>query len=383
MSGSQKSEIRKVWEKCSLNIRTILKSIGVNVRLISGCTIDISVQEVKSNGRMELLMAPSGGDKGGIAVDNGFEILLNDTFGTKVMEELRLKHGTQFMNMLREFETQKRGEEDDIRINLPKKLMDISQSSKDESKKDIYGVCIDDDKDQMILSKHIFVGLFNESIACIQESMEQILRSDKCRNATTLILVGGLSESNVIREFVQKSFAKRFTILQPPESDLAVLRGAVKFGLDPEIVTARISRYTYGIARFEDFDPAFHNDKKKVLRGDKLVCKDVFSKKFTIGDSVKIGTKVCFGVKDTFNNREEKKRNPLTVPIYKSTKTNPKYTDEDGSEELCKIIIPAPPRGWPDKVYGEVTFEVGRTELVATFKDKSDGRVRDCKFEFM
>ena len=200
-----------------------------------------------------------------------------------------------------------------------------------------------------------------------------------------LSLVGGLSQSRVIKEYIKKTYP-HLEIFHPHESDLAVVRGAVQFGLDPNIVTARVSRYTYGIAVFEDFNEEKHDGDKKERRGKKYVCKDVFSRKLTRGESVTIGKSVIkINVYETFDTpeRKDKQKDPLTVTIYKSKEKEVKYTTDEGCNELCKLKIDAPKDGWPENVMGYVKLEVSKTELIATFSSENATDEKTCRFEFM
>jgi hypothetical protein len=62
----------------------------------------------------------------------------------------------------------------------------------------------------------------------------------------------------------------------PDEAGLAVLKGAVLFGLQPKIVSRRISRLTYGIQSWPEWDADLHPVTKKVVLNGQKRCKDVF-----------------------------------------------------------------------------------------------------------
>lgn len=63
-----------------------------------------------------------------------------------------------------------------------------------------------------------------------------------------IFLVGGFGQSNYLFKRVEDIFADRVGMIGvPPRGELAVVRGAVYFGLNPQTVTERISRRTYGV----------------------------------------------------------------------------------------------------------------------------------------
>ena len=131
--------------------------------------------------------------------------------------------------------------------------------------------------EEFVIRKEKAHDLYQDTVQCVMHELSQVLQSKNCETIRTIILVGGLSESDYIREAIEAKYKSQYKIYKPPKSDLAVLRGAVLFGLNPEIIESRVSRYTYGIAVFEDFDPKRHDESKRVKRNGKYVCKDCFS----------------------------------------------------------------------------------------------------------
>lgn len=62
----------------------------------------------------------------------------------------------------------------------------------------------------------------------------------------------------------------------PQECGLAVLKGAVIFGHDPDIVAARIVKYTYGVGINTPFNNNNYLESKKKLINGKEYCTDKF-----------------------------------------------------------------------------------------------------------
>lgn len=68
--------------------------------------------------------------------------------------------------------------------------------------------------------------------------------------------------------------------------------GAVCFGLDPTVVTARQSRMTYGVGAFDHFDPTRHPESKKVRKDGSDWCPGVFDPFVRSGETVTLADKV-------------------------------------------------------------------------------------------
>ena len=73
-----------------------------------------------------------------------------------------------------------------------------------------------------------------------------------------LFLVGGFAESPVLQEEVRSEFRDEVRVVIPRGVGVAVLRGAVLYGLDPAIVRVRRAKMTYGIGVIKPFQQGIH-----------------------------------------------------------------------------------------------------------------------------
>jgi len=64
------------------------------------------------------------------------------------------------------------------------------------------------------------------------------------KDVDTILLVGGFGECKLVQKAVTKAVGRR-TVIVPDEAGLAVLKGAVKFGHQPRLVSSRRVKYTY------------------------------------------------------------------------------------------------------------------------------------------
>lgn len=109
-------------------------------------------------------------------------------------------------------------------------------------------------------------------------------------NLEAIFLVGGFGQSNYLFRRVEEVFANRVGMIGvPPRGELAVVRGAVYFGLNPQIVTERVSRRTYGVETRMLFQKGLDPEEYSVVGVDqKTYCRQRFSVYVQKGQSVKV-----------------------------------------------------------------------------------------------
>ncbi|CAO3633945.1 unnamed protein product [Cunninghamella blakesleeana] len=132
---------------------------------------------------------------------------------------------------------------------------------------------------------YIFDPIVNQVLDLIEHQLQQspILEA--------LFLVGGFGQSNYLFRRIEEKFAHRVGMIGvPPRGELAVVRGAVYFGLYPNIVTERVSRRTYGVETRMIFQPDLDPEEHFVINPrDKLhYCRKRFSVYVKKGQSIKI-----------------------------------------------------------------------------------------------
>ena len=79
-----------------------------------------------------------------------------------------------------------------------------------------------------------------------------------------ILLVGGYAESPLVQERFRKEFTN-YRIINPQDSSLVVMKGAVLFGHNPMFISASISRFSYGSAIQGRFDSQKHPEDKKYI----------------------------------------------------------------------------------------------------------------------
>lgn len=123
------------------------------------------------------------------------------------------------------------------------------------------------------LKQEVFEPVIREVLALVEDQLI------KAHSLQAVFLVGGFGSSNYLFERVQEEFAARVGLVAvPPRCELAVVRGAVYFGLNPNVVTTRIPRYWYGIDTTTTFEEGIDPPSYKIIRADGSVrCDNRFS----------------------------------------------------------------------------------------------------------
>lgn len=148
------------------------------------------------------------------------------------------------------------------------------------------------------------IGLDNGSLCLPAEELRDYVFEPVIRQVLDLIrgqlvqspqleaifLVGGFGQSNYLFRRVEEEFANQVGMIGvPPRGELAVVRGAVYFGLNPQIVTERVSRRTYGVETRMLFQEGIDPPEYAVMGGDgKRYCRQRFSVYVHKGQSVKV-----------------------------------------------------------------------------------------------
>lgn len=92
--------------------------------------------------------------------------------------------------------------------------------------------------DKLNIDHSLFASFFESSMKDIISHIEDIFDADICQDLVGDVMVGRFSESMIVNSAVKKAFpGKKFII--PMEAGLAVAKGAVIYGHDPDIIFSR------------------------------------------------------------------------------------------------------------------------------------------------
>lgn len=318
----------------------------------AGGTVDITAHEVNKDFQYDELFAAHGGPWGGETVNFAFHKYLCDVFTKERFTQFCKNCPDEFNDLSEDFERKKRNfgskivsETKHIVLKLPYSLFKDFPS---ETPQDL--AILEHDK-LKIPVKHM-QAFFDNTLDKISQHIEEKMKNDKVKNITNVIMVGGFSVANIVKERLKLLFPENTKFLCPENAEIATLLGAVIYGQSqihstnfqkpekskPRIIVPRIhsrrSRYSYGIDSHVLFNPEKHPADKKFRDGKEEFCKDVFWVFLRAGSVLK-STKV--GKLSTFTVDKDSKT--LDVVIYRTENPNPKFVDEEGCHELGSLIV--------------------------------------------
>ncbi|XP_060600679.1 heat shock 70 kDa protein 12A-like [Ruditapes philippinarum] len=214
--------------------------------------------------------------------------------------------------------------------------------------------------DKLRVDSSVVKSWFDGPVDSMICHVKDILSEPKMKDVKLMLLVGGFGESRYVQDRMVKEFGSKYVII-PEEAGLAVLKGAVRFGHDPDIMSARVMQYTYGIRILVPYDEFLHPSRKlKVVNGEKKA-KDVFDKFVTVGSEIPVGYKVT-------KRKTPNDMNRTFIPVFRASSDVPYFTTDQGCMEIGFLVINHPEgKSLQDKVF-DVTFTFGDTELFVEAK---------------
>lgn len=203
-----------------------------------GKTVDISIYQKQSNGTYKELHRPTRGPWGGTEVDKAFHLMIIKIFGASCFQKVKDDFKADDLDIHRELETKKRiikpESNSKITIKLPISLVTTFEEETGEKMKEMiqqtqYAHKMTWHTDKLRMEAGLFKELFREPINMLVEHLQQLMSKDNLSDVSTLLMVGGFSESPIMQDAIMKAFpAKR--VIVPVDAGLAVLKGAVLFG---------------------------------------------------------------------------------------------------------------------------------------------------------
>ena len=203
----------------------------------------------------------NGGEWGGTNVDEAFSNFLEDAITRKAYTRFCKKAKGDEIDMLRDFEVKKRTvtseETNKITMKIPSALNDSCRRVNGRDIKTHVASGKWKEKvtflsDKCRVAPELFREFFDGPVNRIIDQLKTVTR--RVRDVSTILMVGGFSESDILQCRVKHTFPNMKVII-PNEAGLAVLKGAVIYGHEPETITSRICRYTYGVDTCVPFVP--------------------------------------------------------------------------------------------------------------------------------
>ncbi|XP_078331448.1 heat shock 70 kDa protein 12A-like [Crassostrea virginica] len=328
---------------------------------IGGGTADFSVHAVEDEGTLTELYRASGGPYGGIYVDKEYLKMYDTIFGKEAIDKLKKEDIGEYLTIKREFEAKKRTVTANYGSCFVTSMSFVLNEmvANEEKIQNIQSSYLRDKvsfvKGKLKLSPSLMESFFKDSLENIIDHVQNILKS--VEDINMILLVGGYGESPL----VQETFRNEFTNLQiiiPQDCNLAVMKGAVLFGHNPMSITARILRFTYGIANYDEFDPNVHPQETRFIdKFGKVKCKYVFQM------LIEKNTKVPSTGRTVTSEHHPSDESPKAyrLDVYCTEEDNPIVIDK--SCQLVGRLDVSVPEQFIGFWTGHEKYEFGRTEI--------------------
>ncbi|KAH3729178.1 hypothetical protein DPMN_055144 [Dreissena polymorpha] len=208
-------------------------------------------------------------------------------------------------------------------------------------------------------------GWFDIVVEPLIKQLNHLMKKDVVADIETIMLVGGFAECKYVQKRLKEELKNRKLIV-PPEAGLAVVKGAVIFGQNPQIFSSRVLKYTYGIEVYDDFDETIHPKENLIFVDGKWKVENCFHIFVRANDLIPVNHCVTHFI------------TPLSsvsvIAVYKSVSENPKYITGIGCTRIGTLWIENNkdiPLHMQEK---EVTFMFGNTEIFVYVKQTETGR---------
>jgi hypothetical protein len=303
--------------------------------------VDITAHALTKDGNLREVAARSGGRWGSVCIDENFVRLLDQVFGKDVMDYYRTTYPQEWEEALLNFEMVKMTTElDKDDTNAKPRKIRMSQfisSCVAICKKEPSVLCTQSgvegidflSRGLLALSTKQILKLFEPIVRSIVDHVKGVLLN--IPNCQYIFLVGGFAESPVLKSAFDQAFGGgKMEILRPPKASLAVLTGGVMYGLNPSVISKRISPFGYGIDSHGPFDPSKHDPTKKVvLKDGRVRCEKLLSYHVKVGQEMgrEETFQRCYG--PLYNNQET-----VDLRIIQTSDLNALYSDEDS----CRCV---------------------------------------------
>ncbi|CAO3593034.1 unnamed protein product [Absidia cylindrospora] len=320
-----------------------------------GGTVDLIVFEVDGPSKLREVTNGLGESCGSMFLDDNFSRLLQEKLG----DQAQTLPSVAVRNMIDQFVDTIKPDFDGLEDQYLNLHASVQLDKLCEPDPD----CVDEGT-LILRASELKEKVFDPVVEKVIKLMETQYSQIPDKRLSCIFLVGGFGSSHYLFQRVKDVFSDRVKqILCPPRAAMAIVRGAVHFGLNPRVITSRVSRRTYGINAGLPFDPAVDPLSSRIIRPDGTArCPTrflVFVKKndrLPVDHCIREELFVYYGTLHVTD-----------IMLYATENdTVPRYFNDAGVHQVAAISVPIPKL--PGVNYGErisytVRMYFGMTEI--------------------
>lgn len=186
----------------------------------------------------------------------------------------------------------------------------------------------------------VFVQFYSKVLHDLCDHVREIITKKECKGLKHIFLVGGFSESELLQnqlKTVIRNYNQTIRIILPPRPQSAVLTGGVQYGLNPDIITKRISQQTIGVRHCDSWSNEIHAGKQMLVTKDGRVhCSEMFKTFFTASEPIQ-RTETMQTFLPLYENQE-----CIVIEVYTSSNKTVKFTSEVGVKKIGTLEMNLP-----------------------------------------
>ena len=300
----------------------------------------MTVHEIQENGTIKEIHQATGGPVGGEDINIKFRELLENIFSKRIIENYIHEHPVDWLYLMNDFERKKRGRRvcqgETTRIRLPAsfvrkfalgKGLDINAFfQKHYSLKDIKL----HRNEYLCLEAKVMRELFDPVLDQINRHLSNVFSKETMSGVKYVFLVGGFAESALLQERIKTHFGHSFRIIVPHHASIAVVRGALMLGQNPEVFQSRVMTASHG------------KSKEKVVDGIPR-CKDIFFKFVRVDEVLRVSEIRRFLGFAPFT-RDQKR---IKFDNYQSEFAEAEFVTDYGMKKVpCQGLVLETPKAW-------------------------------------
>ena len=290
-----------------------------------GYTLDITINEIIDiQGNLKQLSPPSGGAYGSMNINDYLMKLIEETFTKKKIDDLRKNRYDLWKITLDSIEKKKKELRDD-ESDAPNYKIDIRFENNCEpglfswifgkkcSKIISYGK-VEYDNKYLYIPKNIMRQILLKNINKIIEHIKKLI--EDFPNIDLMVLTGGFSKCNLLKEEIKRNFNYPYKELIDPE--VSIMRGAAIYGIQPNQIVSRKSPYTIGTNKYSNIIKGTECRNKENNQCEYF---DIFIRK---GDDIKNNQEISHVFTPMYEKQES-----IGFPLYFSKNKDQRYIDEN------------------------------------------------------
>ncbi|RHZ72303.1 hypothetical protein Glove_243g60 [Diversispora epigaea] len=230
-----------------------------------GGTVDLTTRELTEDDKLLEITERSGDFCGSCCIDKEFVEFLGKNIGKGAIDNLKENRYTDLQYLVQEFCARAK-----IPFTGQSESFETFDIDLDEKEYKVIKECIEDDKKKDELAgkewmievkfedvKKMFDPIIERIFTLIRGQLGQLKRRSK--KVSVILLVGGFGGSKYLQSRIKNEFTTEVSdISVSTEPIVAIMKGAVKYGLEEEIVKSRILKWTYGtdvVRKWQPTDP--------------------------------------------------------------------------------------------------------------------------------